>query len=118
MLLFKKKFLDAIRSGEKTQTVRLWKACRFRAGQLSYVPGVGYIRITDVARVQLEELTDEDATLDGFASAAALLDEIRSLYADRLNAGFQAYRLRFQRLTDAETTAERTRKAARKRPTA
>jgi len=43
-----------------------------------------------VARVRLEELTDEDARLDGFPSAAALLEEIRTLYVDRLNAGFQA----------------------------
>ena len=100
MLLFKKKFLDAIRSGEKTQTVRLWKACRFRNGQRSYIPGVGYIRILDVARVRLEELTDEDARLDGFPSAEALLAEIRTLYADRLNAGFQAYRLRFRRMDE------------------
>ena len=103
MLLFKKKFLDAIREGRKTQTVRLWRACRLRAGQRSYVPGVGYIRITEIDAVRLEELTDEDAVLDGFESAAALLAEIRTLYADRLNQGYQAYRIRFQRLNESET---------------
>lgn len=113
MLLFKKKFLDAIRSGEKTQTVRLWKACRFRTGQLSYVPGVGYIRITDAARIRLEDLTDEDARLDGFPSAASLLDEIRTLYADRLNDGYQAFRLRFVRISDEEAAAIRSRKTPR-----
>lgn len=111
MLLFKKKFLDAIRSGEKTQTVRLWKACRFRTGQLSYVPGVGYIRITDVARVRLEDLTDDDARLDGFPSAEALLEEIRTLYADRLHEGHQAYRVRFVRLSDDEAAAMKQRRA-------
>jgi hypothetical protein len=113
MLLFKKKFLDAIRSGEKTQTVRLWKACRFRSGQRSYIPGVGYIRILDVARVQLDELTDDDARLDGFPSAESLLAEIRTLYADRLSAGFQAYRLRFRRMDDDEVAAEKKPSARR-----
>jgi hypothetical protein len=108
MLLFKRKFLDAIRSGEKTQTVRLWKACRFRTGQRSYIPGVGYIRILDVARVRLE--TDEDARLDGFPSAEALMIEIQNLYPDRLREGFQAYRLRFRRMDDAEAQAERGEK--------
>lgn len=30
MLLFKRKFLSAIRAGEKTQTIRLWKYRRMR----------------------------------------------------------------------------------------
>jgi hypothetical protein len=46
--------------------------------------------------------------------AAALLEEIRTLYADRLNEGFQAFRLRFRRLTDEESAVERARKQAKK----
>ena len=67
MLLFKKRFLPAIRSGEKTQTIRLWKYCRMRAGQRSYIPGVGYIRVTAVDEVRLEALSDDDARPDGLA---------------------------------------------------
>jgi hypothetical protein len=48
MLLFKKKFLPAIRRGEKTQTVRLWKHRRLRPGQRSYIPGAGAIRVKAV----------------------------------------------------------------------
>ncbi len=118
MLLFKKKFLDAIRDGRKTQTVRLWRGCRMRAGQLSYVPGVGYIRIGQIDEVQLDALTDDDAVLDGFESAAALLAEIRTLYADRLYEGYRAYRIRFRRLTETEESAERARKQAAKRSAA
>jgi len=102
MLLFKKKFLPAIRSGEKTQTIRLWKYCRMRAGQRSYIPGVGYIRITDVEEVRLDRLTDDDARPDGFATAAELRAEIDALYAPQLAAGYQAYRIRFQRLEETE----------------
>jgi len=76
MLLFKNKFLPAIRSGEKTQTIRLWKRRCMRPGQRSYIPGAGYIRITAVDEVNVDSLTDEDARPDGFATAAELRAEI------------------------------------------
>ncbi len=99
MLLFKKKFLPAIRAGTKTQTVRLWKVLRYRAGQRSYIPGVGYIKIESIDRVTLEELTELDAQLDGFDNLAALLTELQTMYADELAAGNQAYRVTFRLLT-------------------
>ncbi len=83
MLLFKKKFLPAIRRGEKTQTIRLWKWRMMRAGQRSYIPGAGYIRIDQVEQVRLEDLTDEDAIPDGFATADALRTEINEIYTKR-----------------------------------
>ena len=96
MLLFKKKFIELIRSGEKTQTIRLWKRPRMRAGQRSYIPGIGYISILSVEQVELERLTDADAVPDGFATAELLRDEIRSIYADELAEGQKAFRVRFQ----------------------
>jgi hypothetical protein len=96
MLLFKRKFLDAIRCGTKTQTIRLWKHRRMRAGQRSYIPGIGTIRITLIERVDLDELTDADAIPDGFASAAELQAELRAIYGDKLAAGHQAYRIAFE----------------------
>ncbi len=95
MLLFKKKFLPAILSGEKTQTIRLWKHRRMRAGQRSYIPGVGYIRVTQVEEVQLKELTDADARPDGFATADALRAEIAQLYPEQLADGHKAFRVVF-----------------------
>ncbi len=95
MLLFKKKFLPAIRAGEKTQTIRLWRHRRMRAGQRSYVPGVGHILVETVESVALADLTDEDARRGGFASAADLRQELAKLYAAELAAGHQAYRVRF-----------------------
>src|SRR3989304_1226895 len=95
MLLFKKKFLSAIRSGEKTQTIRLWKYRRMRPGQRSYVPGAGYIKITTVEQVLLDALTDEDARPDGFASAGELRAEIARLYPEQLAQGYRAYRIVF-----------------------
>jgi len=97
MLLFKRKFLPAIRCGEKTQTIRLWKHRMMRQGQRSYIPGVGAIRVTVVEAVELDSLTDADAVPDGFATADALRDELRTIYGERLAAGYQAFRIGFAR---------------------
>lgn len=96
MLLFKKKFLAAIRAGTKTQTVRLWKYQRMRAGQQSYIPGIGRVAIEAVDRVKLSELTTDDARLDGFPSKASLRRELKALYPPELRKGYQAYRIRFR----------------------
>jgi hypothetical protein len=97
MLLFKKKFFEAIRSGEKTQTIRLWKFRRMRPGQCSYIPGVGPIRITAVALVEIDRLTDADAVPDGFPTATALQTELCTIYGCKLAEGYQAYRITFER---------------------
>lgn len=102
MLLFKKKFLPAIRAGEKTQTIRLWPWRRMKTGQRSYIPGVGYIGIDVVEQVSLEALTDADAIPDGFETAAALRTEIDLIYGDKVAAGYQAFRVVFHILDDAE----------------
>src|SRR4051812_23707931 len=98
MLLFKKKFLPAIRSGEKTQTIRLWKFRHMRTGQRSYIPGVGHIRITLVEPVEIDALTDADAIPDGFPTAAALQTELPTTYRDELGQGHQGFRLAFEKV--------------------
>jgi hypothetical protein len=98
MLLFKKQFLPAIRSGEKTQTIRLWKYCRMRAGQRSYIPGAGYIRVTSIDEVRLESLTDEDARPDGFATAGELRAEIARIYPEAQLCSYKVYRVVFHLL--------------------
>ena len=100
MLLFKKKFLEAIRTGRKTQTIRLWKHRRMKAGQRSYIPGAGYIRVTAVDEVAVESLTDEDARLDGFETAEQLQAEIGQLYTTQLADGQKAYRVVFELTAD------------------
>jgi hypothetical protein len=97
MLLFKKKFLPAIRSGEKTQTIRLWKFRHMRAGQGSYIPGIGRIRIISIEPVDIDALTDSDAIPDGFDSAAALQNELRTIYGEKLAEGYKAFRIVFER---------------------
>jgi hypothetical protein len=96
MLLFKKRFLPAIRSGEKTQTIRLWKFRHMRSGQRSYIPGVGYIRVTLVEPVEVDALTDADAVPDGFPTAVALQHELRTIYGEKLAQGYCAFRIIFE----------------------
>jgi len=100
MLLFKKKFLPAIRAGEKTQTIRLWKFRHMRAGQRSYIPGVGPIQITAIEPVEIDALTDSDAVPDGFESANALRNELRTIYGDKIAAGYKAFRIAFERAAE------------------
>ena len=100
MPLFTKKFLEAIRGGSKTQTIRPWKHRRMRAGQRSYIPGVGPIRITAVEQVDLDGLTDANVVPDGFASARALQKDLRVFYGRQLASGYQAYRVSFYRLAE------------------
>lgn len=103
MLLFKRKFLDAIRCGAKTQTIRLWKWRRMRSGQRSYIPGVGHIRITSVEQVDVDALTDADAIPDGFPTAAALQAELRTIYGQKLADGHRAYRIVFEKESGARS---------------
>jgi hypothetical protein len=114
VLLFKKKFLDAIRSGDKTQTIRLWSVCRMKAGQRSYIPGAGYIRVVSVDPVDLESLQDDDARPDGFPTADALRAEISALYGDQLAAGHRANRIRFELLSSEEQAAAVAQRKAAK----
>jgi hypothetical protein len=106
MLLFKKKFLAAIRAGQKTQTIRLWKHRRMRPGQRSYIPGAGHIRLIAVDEVDLAQLTDADARPDGFDTADQLRAEIELLYPQQLKAGYRAYRIRFELAKEGMTKSE------------
>jgi len=95
MLLFKKKFLEQIKSGTKTQTIRLWDRRRMKSGQRSYIPGIGYIAIDSVEPVELAQLTDADANLDGFPTAELLLMEIHALYEAEEQKNLTPFRIRF-----------------------
>ncbi len=62
-----------------------------REGQYSYIPGAGYIVIDEIAEVRLEDLTDDDAQPDGFATADDLRAEIAQLYPSAESEGAQLY---------------------------
>lgn len=114
MLLFKKKFLEAIRNGEKTQTIRLWDRCRMKSGQRSYIPGIGYISILSVEPVEIDRLTDADAIPDGFADAVSLQAELHSIYAEEIKKGFRAFRIRFSVFSEEDQLKMQREKEDRK----
>lgn len=105
MLLFKREFLPAIRSGAKTQTIRLWTHRLMRTGQASHIPGVGRVRITLVEPVVLDDLTDADAVPDGFATADELRAELRSIYGEQLDQR-EAFRVVFELATEESPAAD------------
>lgn len=96
MLMFKKKFLDDIRSGRKTQTLRFWKRLRIHADQKNFIPGVGPVWIDSVDEVFFDDLTDKDARPDGFSTIEDLKQEIRNIYG--MNPEGKLYRIRFHLL--------------------
>ena len=78
-----------------------------RTGQRSYIPGVGPVRITEVAQVDLDRLTDADARPDGFPTAEALRLELASIYGEKLESGYQAFRVRFEISREVPADASR-----------
>ena len=66
-----------------------------KPGQRSYIPGIGYIAINSVEPVELAQLTDADALLDGFPTAESLQNEIRSLYTAEAHKKLTPFRIRF-----------------------
>jgi len=115
MLLFKKKFIELIRRGEKTQTIRFWKHCRMKAGQRSYIPGVGYIAIISVEPVKLARLTNDDALLDGFPTAELLRKEIRTLYTAEARKELTPYKICFSVYPPEEQQWIKTERQKQKR---
>lgn len=101
MLLLKKHLVELVRSGKKRQTIRLWSRPLLRAGQVSYTPGLGRMKITAIDQLpNLESLTEADALADGFDSLAALLREIQRIYGAGTR-GRCVYRIRFEWPIDA-----------------
>jgi hypothetical protein len=49
-----------------------------------------------VEPVELDQLTDADAIPDGFPSAVALRNELRTIYGAKLAAGHKAFRIAFE----------------------
>jgi hypothetical protein len=87
-LLFKKVFWAAVRGGTKRTTIRRWATPRVKPGQRAWSPGVGWLVVESVERVaRLDQLSDADATADGFASAAEMRAALRAIYPQAARDG-------------------------------
>ncbi len=96
MLLLKKHLVALVRAGKKRQTIRLWSRPIVFAGQISYTPGLGRLRIVSVEELPgFDALTEADAVADGFTDRAALLAELHRNYPI-IPPGKRLFRVVFQ----------------------
>ena len=95
-LFFKKVYQDAIRAGAKSTTIRRWDRPMVKAGQVAFSPGLGWLSIESVDPVELEALSDADASADGFKTAREMRRLLRTLYPGSANDGKQWFRVRFR----------------------
>src|SRR3954462_8724112 len=96
MLLLKKHLVALVRAGKKRQTIRLWTRANLRAGQISYTPGLGKMKITAIDQLaSLSDLTEADAKADGFDSLGELLAEIRRIYGKSIPKDRKVFRIKF-----------------------
>ncbi len=92
-MLFRKSFLEGIRSGEITLAFRRWKRPSVRAGGSLLTP-IGQLDIESVERVTSNRITTADARRAGYASREPLLKELQQRTADdRRSCGAKSDRM-------------------------
>jgi len=94
-LFFKKVFLEAIRAGRKTTTLRHWAKCRIHPGDRVYTLGLGWLKIDMVESVELAALAEADARADGFDSLADMIKAVEAIYPQHKTDGNPWYRIHF-----------------------
>jgi hypothetical protein len=104
MLLMKKVFFEAIRSGGKTTTLRYWRRRQVRPGSLQTIRGLGKVRIDEATCVKFADLTDADAQADGLADLKALKTALHDLYPPARREGRKLYLVRFTLEEDGKQT--------------
>jgi hypothetical protein len=95
MLLMKKTYFDAIRSGQKTTTLRYWRRRQVRPGSIHNVRGLGRIQVEDVRQVDWSDITDADAQADGLADLNALRKALARMYPTDQRDGRSLWLVRF-----------------------
>ncbi|HDI47183.1 MAG TPA: ASCH domain-containing protein [Candidatus Methanomethylia archaeon] len=81
-LRFSKEYMQAVLSGRKTSTIRVHTKLKKGDEVDITVNGriIGAVKILNVEKKPLKELTDEDARKDGFKDKAALLKALYKHY--------------------------------------
>jgi hypothetical protein len=90
LLLLQKRFLEAIRTGEKKTKPRV------QPGGRAFSPGLGWVSIEKIDEVKLQDLDESDARADGFDSVAAMRRELRRIYPQIKADGKCWFRVRFR----------------------
>jgi len=95
MLLIKKIFFDAIRKGQKTTTLRFWRREMVKPNSVHNVRGLGRVKVETIEKVQMSDLSDEDAHKDGLDDLKALRKALDDIYPGDKREGRSLYRLTF-----------------------
>lgn len=69
---FKKELREAVKRGEITKSVRIWKSQRVKAGN-AYKLSPGYIVVDSIHRIDLADITPSLARETGFPGVASLI---------------------------------------------
>lgn len=96
MLLFLKgEYLDLVRQGKKTTTIRPWKTCKLKPGRTVSFNGRLRVPLVKVAQVALHDIDDRAARADGFNSRREFLQAFRACYPGRDLSGMLVWVLTF-----------------------
>jgi hypothetical protein len=114
-LLFKRQFVESIRNGTKTTTLRRWKYARLHPGARALAPSVGWLKILACQQIQQADLTEADARADGFESLQKLLKTLREIYPNQDHDGRHWYRIEFE-LTQPAVPAAKASPTSRRLP--
>lgn len=71
-LAFAKRLREPVMRGEVTCSVRIWQGPRVRAGG-RYVLGPGFVEVTSIREIRLEDVTPQLARRSGFEGLVDLL---------------------------------------------
>jgi hypothetical protein len=81
LLLLQRHYLQQVRAGTKTATIRPWKTCKLKRGDPLVFSGRVYVTITRVVHCTFDTVSAADAQADGFPSAAACRRALHEHYA-------------------------------------
>jgi hypothetical protein len=93
MLLFQKRFLSGIVSGDITVTFRQWPKLRVKPGGRYRAHPIGVVEVTDVARVQVKDISAAEARRAGFESLDELLEYLQPAAKGAFGRETELYRI-------------------------
>lgn len=74
MLLFQKQFHEPLKNGTVTLTFRQWDKPRVKVGGRYRCHPIGVLEVDDIRRVQVQQITEQDAHQAGFPSRSQLIE--------------------------------------------
>ena len=97
-LIFKKEYGPDILDGKKMSTVRL--STKIKKGEtVEIIAGkikIGTAKVEDIETKKVEDLTDDDAKLDGFKNKEELIKALRRIYGKRISNETEVKLIKFK----------------------